>query len=303
MARKMNQPSIYRQGSATRTSLILIYSIISLLLPLFSAGVPPEKQVFSRHKTVTFGIMADVQYADKDSLNGRQYRESLAMLEECTTHLNQQKLSFTVQLGDLIDGQGKNQELTHRDLDRVLEITRRLKSPLYHVIGNHDLTADQGYLQKSLRLDSLYYKDFTIAGAPGWRFVILDGNDAGYGIMSETQTGWLRSTLQTAKGCNEKVVCFCHFPLLKQAARHHYMNKPEAVTKILDETGCVVAWFAGHDHQGGYAFRNGVHHITLKGMVESPPNNAFAVVKLTSRKIILKGRGKETKRTLNINRL
>jgi hypothetical protein len=46
----------------------------------------------------------------------------------------------------------------------------------------------------------------------------------------------------------ERVICFCHFALLKEAARDHRMARPEPLLEAMDDAGCVVAWFAGHDH-------------------------------------------------------
>ena len=77
------------------------------------------------------------------------------------------------------------------------------------------------------------------------------------------------------------------------------MAKPEPVLEILDNTGCVKAWFAGHDYKGGYCVRNGIHHVTMKGMVEAPLKNSYATVKLYPDKMIIAGFGKEESRLLD----
>ena len=111
---------------------------------------------------------------------------------------------------------------------------------------------------------------------------------------------WLKSKLTQARGNREKVIVFNHFALLKSAASKHRMKKPQPVLKLINESGCVVAYFAGHDHAGGYAFQEGIHHITVKGMVEAPIHNAYAVIEVYPTKLKEVGYGKEPSRELNL---
>ncbi len=246
-----------------------------------------------------FGIMADIQYADKDTGGARHYRTTLKKLEECVADLSDRDLAFVIQLGDIVDGHGKDIKKSADDLDRVLSVFNKLPMAKYHVVGNHCMSVDKPTLGTKLGLKRFYY-DFTVRSAKGWRFVVLDGNDAGYGVLGDEQLAWFLSILDQAVQAKEKVICFCHFALLKEAAKHHRMAKPEPILKAIDETGCVVAWFAGHDHAGGYAERNGVHHVTVKGMVEAPADNAYALITLHPDKIQETGFGKEPSRDLPV---
>jgi 3',5'-cyclic AMP phosphodiesterase CpdA len=128
--------------------------------------------------------------------------------------------------------------------------------------------------------------------------VVLDGNDAGYGVVSEKQLAWFRTVLARAAARRERVICFCHYALLKEAARDHRMAQPEPLLEALDRAGCVVAWFAGHDHAGGYALRKGVHHLTFKGLVETPDHTAYAFVELHPDCLRVVGVGIENTRNL-----
>jgi hypothetical protein len=128
--------------------------------------------------------------------------------------------------------------------------------------------------------------------------VVLDGNDAGYGVIGDAQLAWFRETLGQAKAAGEKVICFCHFAALKAAAEHHRLAKPEPVLAALDNAGCVVAWIAGHDHAGGYALRKGVHHVTLRGLVEAGGATAFARFELADSRLRETGFGNEPGREL-----
>lgn len=51
---------------------------------------------------------------------------------------------------------------------------------------------------------------------------------------------------------------------------------------------------AGHDHDGGYyADKGGIHHLTVEGVIETPPGcDAFGTVCVYEDKMILRGSGR-----------
>ncbi len=255
-----------------------------------NAQPPPEKRLF------TFAVITDIQYADKDPRGARHYRDSLLRLEECVADLNQKYPAFVIQLGDLIDGYPGDIPGSARDLDKVLSIYNRLAMPHYHVIGNHCVMADRDALLQKYGLKKSYY-DFTVPGAGGWRFVVLDGMHAGYGVLGNDQINWLCSLLRQAAANREKVICFCHFapnkPLLKDA---------EEVIRTAVETGCVAVWFSGHVHSGGYFFANGIHQVTVRGMVEASSRNAYALVEIHPDRLKETGVGDEPSRDLPLGK-
>lgn len=57
---------------------------------------------------------------------------------------------------------------------------------------------------------------------------------------------------------------------------------------------CVVCVLAGHLHDGAYYLDcHGVHHLTLEGVIETPPeSNAFGTIYVYEDKMVLKGRGR-----------
>src|SRR5690606_17877698 len=145
-----------------------------------------------------FAIIADIQYGDKETAKGRYYRTSLERLLKCVDDLNRRKLSMVVQMGDIIDGHRDDIKKTHEDLRSILNVLNSLNFPIYHVVGNHDLVAEQKYLFNSLGLKESFY-DFTNDDLPGWRMIVLDGNDGGYGIMTPHQIKWLDEVLKQAQ--------------------------------------------------------------------------------------------------------
>ena len=74
--------------------------------------------------------------------------------------------------------------------------------------------------------------------------------------------------------------------------------KHAAVLKILEECGCVVAWICGHEHGGGYVLRNGIHHLTMHGMIETKDKPAAAIFRLFPDHLSITGFGREPSREL-----
>jgi manganese-dependent ADP-ribose/CDP-alcohol diphosphatase len=275
-------------------AVILIF--LGLMRCDFFCKTEKEQQKF-----FSFGIMADIQYADKETRGKRFYRGSHKNLESTVQILNEKKLDFIVQLGDIIDGNDSLAQ-TQTELKQILEIFNQFKYPRYHIVGNHCLTAGDEFLKNQLGLKQFYY-DFTFPTAQGWRFIVLDGNDAGYGILGENQLEWLELKLDSSRRNGERVIIFNHYALYKTAAEKHRMKISEPIAEIINDSGCVAAYFAGHDHSGGYSFTNGVHHLTLKGMVEAPVENSFAIMEVYPKKIKVIGFGKEINRELMLPEL
>lgn len=92
-----------------------------------------------------------------------------------------------------------------------------------------------------------------------YRFVPYNGG------ISERQLEWLRQTLVTAKAQGEVCFLFCHQPIYVKTSREaNLLWNAEAVLSLLQqpENRHVVAFFSGHDHDGGYAQDEaGIHHL------------------------------------------
>ena len=238
------------------------------------------------------GILADIQYADKPTRGARNYRRAIDRLADCVAAMNAENVDLVLNLGDIIDGYADSQAKSLVDLEAVLGVLKKLRPPVYHVIGNHCLNAGRQELCRRLGLKRAYY-DFTHPKAPGWRLVVLDGNDGGYGVLGAGQLAWFGKTLRRAGAAGERVIVANHFALLKAAAKHHRMKTPGPMLKVLDAAPCVAAYITGHDHAGGFAVRRGVHHVTFKAMVEAPKHNAFAIMDLGAENLGVVGYGKE----------
>jgi hypothetical protein len=272
--------------------------------------------------TLKFGVVADVQYHPGGPDGNRYYRESLAKLEAALARINKGNVQFIVNLGDTIDRQ-------FRAFDQVMPLFLKSKAPVYHLLGNHDLNGEpgnKGEVMSKLGMTESYYS----FDKGAWRFIALDGlelrfpappdetlrqeSEALYwkfdvqgkderrpwnGGISRKQAGWLEGRLDEADKTRKNVLVFCHFPVIPESTSNLWND--EEVVSILEKHPCVKAYFCGHNHAGGYTLRNGVHYLIFAGMVETPDENAFAVVGLGKDAIQVKGFGREKSRSLALS--
>jgi manganese-dependent ADP-ribose/CDP-alcohol diphosphatase len=305
---------------------------IACLLALLALSCRSTTTEDPDRASVRFGLVADIQYADKDTAGERRYREALDGWKACVVAWNEDDLDFAVQLGDLIDGREELAD-TRRDMNRVLGVTAGLHLRLYHVVGNHCLVLPREELLARLRLERASYS-FSVNG---WRFVVLDtqaistfgwspgsapheaaveylGEHAEEpnakswnGAVGEIQLEWLGAELEAAREAEERVIVFAHAPILEAASTpsHLAWDHAEVAAFLAGQPG-VMAYFSGHDHAGGYAQAAGIHFVGVQGMVEADPApdglGAFAVVELYDDRIEVLGVGGVTPRTLVLER-
>ena len=291
---------------------------VAAMMPRTQAGETAKVQ----EPRFRFGLLTDIQYCDGDPAGSRFYRNSPDKLKACVEDLNGLDLAHVLQLGDFID----------RDFvsfERVLPLYKGLKAPQYHVLGNHDFSVTEEEMDKvapTLGMPGRYY-DFA---HKAWRFIVLDGNDLSLhgrkkgspeylqaqamykklsetsapnaqtwnGGVSEKQMAWLRATLKDAGAAGQRALVFCHFPIYPENA--HNLWNAAALMALLEGTPCVAAYINGHNHAGNYGERNGVHYLTLQGMVETPDSTAYAIVEVHEDRLEVVGKGREPSRSLSL---
>lgn len=271
---------------------------------------------------LSFGLIADIQYCNCENINSRYYNKSLEKLSDCVIEMNNHNLDFVVNLGDIID----------RDLisyEHVLKILKKLESPLFHVLGNHDFSVNKKDKKKITRILGMKKRYYSLK-IENYRFIFLDGNDISFysnsrlnykrwkaakilaslkknnspnatiwnGGIGTMQQLWLNKTLRSSKKKSEKVIIFCHFPLVPSGSYYNLWNN-DKIKRIIKKYNSIVAYISGHDHEGAYNFINGLHYYTVKGMIETSNTNAFAIVNVYTDSFKIKGYGREEDRVLN----
>jgi manganese-dependent ADP-ribose/CDP-alcohol diphosphatase len=290
----------------------LAFSCLVLFFTVFASQAQDEKPLFS------FGLIADIQYCDCDSFETRFYRNSPQKLENCLKDFADENLSFMVSLGDLID----------KDIESYDVIIPKIKSsgiPMHYVLGNHEFDVEEEEKEKVIELlgmEKRYY-DFSMQG---WRFVITDGNYGGVnawpegsrnykkgqkllekakeaglpqaqkwnGSLDKKQLKWLGKVLKDAQEKGEKIVLFSHFPIYPWGELNLYNDRQ--IVEMLEATPGVVAWINGHNHEGAYEKRSGIHYFTMRGMVETPRKNSYGIVDVYRNRLVIRGKGRESLR-------
>lgn len=265
----------------------------------------------------SFGLIADCQYCNVIGEGQRKYSQSDQKLQACVDQFNTMDLSWVIHLGDFIDKDWES-------FDVVGPIYKQLAMPGHHVLGNHDFSvADslKGSVVTKMGLPAPYYH----FGSKGWRFVVLNGNDISFhahpkessqykiaeeyyakhqitspkwnGAIGPEQLLWLEETLSSAEEQGEKVVLFCHFPVYPENV-HNLWNAGEVIN-LIEKHPNVKAYINGHNHDGNYAQKKGVHYLTMKGMVDTE-ETSYGVMTIEEDRLVLTGTGREEDRVLGL---
>ena len=265
-----------------------------LVIAGLSAGIPFARAIsMDGTAKLTFGIVTDTHYADTDPKGSRKYRESLVKMTEFVNLMNDKKVDFIIELGDLKD-QGKpvTEESILKYLDAIEKVYGQFNGPRYHVLGNHDVDgiSKEQFLARventGIAKGSTHYS-FDLKGI---HFVVLDanysadGSDYDHGEFDWTDTNvprkqlnWLKKDLASS---TKPVITFVH-QQLDVTGSTGVKNGPQ-VRQVLQDSKRALAVFQGHHHDGHYSFIEGLHYYTLKGMIVGayPENNSYAIVKV-----------------------
>ena len=121
------------------------------------------------------------------------------------------------------------------------------------------------------------------------------------GGIGSAQLAWLKDRLAKASAARERVIAFCHFPILTESSTPvHLLWNHEAVRQVLEASPAVTGWFNGHDHNGGYAVRDGIHFVTFPGMVESGAATSYTIVRVFKERMELVGTPNTPSRILRL---
>ncbi|XP_042658511.1 manganese-dependent ADP-ribose/CDP-alcohol diphosphatase isoform X2 [Tyto alba] len=271
----------------------------------------------------SFGVIADIQYADAEDgydfggSRRRYYRHSLSLLRDAVEDWATERppLAFVLQLGDSIDGLNARSGEAEGALGRVLATLGRLPVPVHHAWGNHEF---YNFSRARLAHSGLNSRPAgAAAGGPAgdcqayhfspaarFRVVVLDAYDLSV-LGREPDSIRYRESLRLLreKNPNDDLNSPAgHLPIHPDASDRVCLawNYEDALS-VIHSHQCVVGFLAGHLHDGGYCLdSHGVHHLTLEGVIETPPeSSAFGTIYVYEDKMILKGRGRISDRVMH----
>jgi manganese-dependent ADP-ribose/CDP-alcohol diphosphatase len=258
----------------------------------------------------SIGAITDCQFADEPDSGRRLYHTAPGKLSAAITDFNRQHLAFIVHLGDFIDRDWSS-------YDALLPIAAKSRAPMHFVLGNHEFEIDDAHklaIPVKLGMPGRYYSFIS----NGWKFVVTDGNglssygwpkDSGEyrasiaahaslypdkplwdGGIDDVQMGWLDAQLADADRRGLKTMVFSHFPLFPENP-HNLWNAP-AVIALLERHPSMKIWLDGHNHDGNYGMRGGIHYVNLKAMLDTPVT-AYARLDFFKDRVIVNGVGRQ----------
>jgi alkaline phosphatase len=135
-----------------------------------------------------------------------------------------------------------------------------------------------------------------------YHFIVLDGNyiedgtDYGRDVnwtwtdtwIHQEQKDWLIADLDSAG--SKPTFIFIHQNLHDNSSIS--LNNSAEIREILENHGNVTHVFQGHHHPGHYEEINGIHYLTIMGMVDCPEEeNRYASITVTGDTLYVEGHG------------
>ena len=287
----------------------------------FYNKVKDSKLIYSKNE-LEFSIFTDVHYDPgkiKNTSKGIKGEESVKNFPKLIEILKKGKQEFVVNLGDLVEAKPK------KSFPTILKNIKKIPSPIFHVIGNHELELlSIKELKSILKLKKPYYSK----EIKGFKLIFLNSFDMKAskpdhrrksrvigGNISEKQIRWLKEELKSTEG---KVIIFTHKLLSNQELKDNpiWSIAPERYTKvenaseireILEKSKKVLAVFQGHIHQNSMAKINKIPYFTIQSFCQnknySPKQKAsksFATVNVNNKSLFvnIQGDKKEYKHNL-----
>jgi predicted phosphodiesterase len=288
--------------------------ILPLLLAFAGLVAAP---VMAGQPLFSIGAIADCQFAEEPDAPPRLYHTAPGKLAAAVDDFNRRKLAFAVHLGDFIDKDMKS-------YDVLLPIAGQLRRKWQFVLGNHDFAvadAEKAKVPARLGMPARYHSFVS----HGWMFIVTDGNglssyawpqgsaelahsmavhDTLYrdkplwdGAIDEVQLRWIDARLGDADRRGLKVMLFSHFPLWPENP-HNLWNAPDVIA-LLERHPSVKVWLDGHNHEGNYGLRAGIHYVNLKAMLDTG-ETAYAVLDFFPDRVELHGVGKQQSMVLKL---
>ena len=229
-------------------------------------------------KTLNFAVASDIHYTKE---NAGQKSIGEKALNGFIDRVNENKYDFVIFLGDNIDK--SNQE----SLTNFLKIAKKVKTPYYLVMGNHDvhkisgldkkeyikIVSKQNKYQRNKKASYYFYPKSDVI------VIVLDGVSSGlpsnHGVFTQKTLKWLDETLTQNE--NKAAIIFQHVPLIEPYPdRTHNILEQEDYKATIHRHKNVVMVCSGHyhaSHKYGYKKdEKNVHHVSVPALFKEPYN-------------------------------
>lgn len=277
---------------------------------------------------VSYGVIADCQFADADDTEGmirgasgsrfrNCYRMSEQKLEEAVdtflAYKKEKRLDYVVHLGDFYD----------RDMDEVHRLNRilgRVGVRVLHLFGNHEWTDPRATMQGLLSLYNMPSNYYSVQKGRS-RLIMLDTNELGplehpvgspewkaghifinrmrgrgainahewNGGLSDQQLEWFDQELTDAEKDGQWAIPMAHHQIFPHNSLSALNN--DKIMEVVRNHDNARVFLNGHNHGGAYGLtREKALYITLPGML-SGGTNAYGVSELYDDHFELKGFG------------
>lgn len=235
-----------------------------------------------------FGIITDIHHTNKADTKERKYSAGLEKTEYFVKKM-QGKADFIIELGDMIDTLAGDKDPIE-NFKEIENAFTKFNGMHFHVLGNHEFDnmtrADflANWNNTGIPQEDTYYSfdsngihcivldaDYTNA-EPHRPFDLNTPEDTFWNWkdawVPQEELNWLEADLAAS---NLPTIVFTHQVVhrdkLNGITEDHTIKNADAVRKILEKDGQVLAVFSGHDHRGEVAVRNGIHYFVLEGNV------------------------------------
>ena len=276
-----------------RVSLGII--LITLIGLLISSALLIKK---AKTPMVSFGLLSDIHYADREPAGDRIYRQSKAKVGEAIAVMNQEKVDFVIELGDFKDQDiVPDEKKTLGYLADIESVFHKFNGPTYHVLGNHDMDgiSKSQFLSEVVNTGIAPDKSYYSFIQKGIHFVVLDGNftqtgaDYDHGTykleapwIPQKEMDWLKEDL---KSDQLPVIVFSHQLIADSKGMERSVRNAAQVRKILENSGKVLCVFQGHINKEKYELINHIHYYSVIAVVngEGPESNSYMIVDVSKK--------------------
>lgn len=186
-------------------------------------------------QNLTFVAFGDCHLQDSYTTGEKVLSKIIESIEKDAS-----KFDFAVCLGDIVDYPSSTITSKYTSsLKKYLNITGKLKLPVYSIPGNHDIEGGEEF--KKIFQQYIGNLFFTVKKGDFLLVFISSEN------ISEPQINWIRTTIT---GENSPKIIFMHKPLFPVFPGRNYslsVDVAAQLRKIFEENN-VIAVISGHEH-------------------------------------------------------